>query len=249
MHHRHINYTTAFMKITYLYHSGFIIENEKFAVIIDYYKDSEENTAHRLLDTFQGKIYVLATHWHPDHFNREILRWKNIRPDLQYILSSDIPEKKLVSKDFSGVFMINGETWEDENLCIKAFGSTDIGISFLIEVEGQKIFHAGDLNNWHWDEESTQEEIKEAEQQFMKELKLLYDETQGLDVAMFPVDIRLGKNYMRGAEQFVDMIHVGTFIPMHFGEKYNEANAFGEYAEKAGCRFLKLTKTNESIII
>jgi len=236
------------MKITYLYNSGFIIENEKFAVIIDYYKDSVENTAHRLLDSFQGKIYVLATHWHPDHFNREILRWKNIRPDLQYVLSRDIFNKKLASLDI-GVSMISGDKWQDENLCIKAFGSTDIGISFLIETEGKKIFHAGDLNNWHWDEESTQEEIKEAEQQFLKELKLLHDEAQSLDVAMFPVDIRLGKNYMRGAEQFVDIIRVGTFIPMHFREGYNEANAFGEYAIKTGCRFFKLTKTNESIII
>jgi hypothetical protein len=237
------------MKITFLYHSGFIIENEKFALIIDYYKDSAENTANSLIDSFQGKIYVLATHWHPDHFNREILRWKSIRPDLQYILSSDIPKKKLVPKDFSGVSMTKGDKWQDENICIKAFGSTDVGVSFLIEAEGKKIFHAGDLNNWHWDEESTQEEIQEAEQNFLKELKLLHDETQNLDVVMFPVDIRLGKNYMRGAKQFVDMIHVGTFIPMHFGKAYTEANAFSEYAEKAGCRFLKLTKTNETIII
>ena len=249
MHDRHINLTTAIMKITYLYHSGFIIENEDFAIIIDYYKDSSENTAHRLLDSFQGEIYVLATHWHPDHFNREILRWKNNRSDLQYILSSDIFKKKLVSQDFSGVSMSKGEKWQDKNLCIKAFGSTDIGISFLIETEGKKFFHAGDLNNWHWDEESTPEEILEAEQNFLKEIKLLRDETQYLDVAMFPVDIRLGSNYMRGPEQFVDLIRVGTFIPMHFGVAYNEANAFEEYAKKAGCRFFKLTKTNENIII
>ena len=237
------------MKITYIYHSGFIIENEEFAIIVDYYKDSAENTAHRLLETFKGKIYVLATHWHPDHFNRKILHWKNTRPDLQYILSSDIFKKKLVPQDFSGVSISKGDKWQDENLCIKAFGSTDIGISFLIEAEGKKIFHAGDLNNWHWDEESTQEEIQEAEQNYLKEIKLLHDETQSLDVAMFPVDIRLGRNYMRGAEQFVDMISVGTFIPMHFGEGYNDANAFGEYAKKANCHFFKLTKTNESIII
>ena len=236
------------MKIIYVYHSGFIIESGKFAIIIDYYKDSEDEIVRRTLETFPGKIYVLATHWHPDHFNRVTKRWKEIHPDIQYILSKDILNRKFVTHDI-GNFMNKGEEWHDENISVKTFGSTDIGVSFLIEAEGKKIFHAGDLNNWHWDEESTPKEIRTAERLFLKEIKLLHDETQSLDVAMFPVDIRLGKNYMRGAEQFVDIIRTGIFIPMHFGEKYDEANAFGDYAEKTGCRFFKLTKTNESIII
>jgi len=217
-------------------------------IIIDYYKDSADEIVHRSLDTFTGELYVLVTHWHPDHFNREILKWKNTRPDIQYIFSKDILQKKLVSQDI-GNFLIKGGIWQDENIFIKAFGSTDIGISFLIETEGKKIFHAGDLNNWHWDEESTPEEIQISEQHFLKELKTLQEENLCLDVTMFPVDCRLGKNYMRGAEQFVDLIHAGTFIPMHFDKTYKEANAFCDYAEKAGCRFFKLTKTNESITI
>ena len=50
------------------------------------------------------------------------------------------------------------------------------------------------------------------------------------DAAMFPVDPRLGKDYMRGAQQFVDAIEVDHFIPMHFGEHYAKANAFAPYA-------------------
>ena len=48
-------------------------------------------------------------------------------------------------------------------LRIQAFGSTDVGISFLIHLQGKSIFHAGDLNNWHWSEESTEQEIRKAE--------------------------------------------------------------------------------------
>ena len=236
------------MKITYIYHSGFIIESEKSLIIIDYYKDSADEIVRRSLESFTGKVYVLATHWHPDHFNRVILSWKNIHPDIQYILSKDIMKKKLAAPD-TGAFMIKCEVWQDENICVKAFGSTDVGISFLIETEGKNIFHAGDLNNWHWDEESTPEEIQASERHFISEIKTLHNETKRLDVAMFPVDCRLGKNYMRGAEQFVDLIQVSTFIPMHFGETYNEANAFCDYAKKAGCRFFKLSKTNETLTI
>ena len=43
---------------------------------------------------------------------------------------------------------------------IKAFGSTDIGISFLVSVDGVDIFHAGDLNWWHWWDEDGMSVIK-----------------------------------------------------------------------------------------
>ena len=234
------------MKLTYLYHSGFVIEGMHCTIVIDYYKDSDDKYLKNSLASFGGKLYVCASHWHPDHYNKDILQWKNIRTDMQYILSADILEKKKTPSTVAS-FLNKGDVWQDENVWIKAFGSTDAGISFLIETEGKKIFHAGDLNNWHWDEESTPEEIQEAEQSFLTELQTLAAETNRLDLAMFPVDSRLGKNYKRGAEQFVDAIQTRLFAPMHFGSKYRQANAFQSYAEKAGCQFIPWTKTGESL--
>jgi L-ascorbate metabolism protein UlaG (beta-lactamase superfamily) len=234
------------MKLTYIYHSGYALEGERCTVIIDYYKDSDDEYVRRSLPSFPGMLYVLASHWHPDHFNRAVLNWKDIRPDTHYIFSTDILEKRLHSHGDAS-FIRKGDTWQDENIRIKTFGSTDAGISFLIEVEGKTIFHAGDLNNWHWDEESTPEEIQEAERQFLKEVNDLQQETGRVDLAMFPVDCRLGKNYMRGAEQFVERIHADIFAPMHFGETYREAAVFRPYAEKAECRFAAWTRTGESL--
>jgi len=57
---------------------------------------------------------------------------------------------------------------------------------------------------------------------------------------MFPVDPRLGKDYMRGAEQSVQTIQTAAFAPMHFGFNYNEANAFKIVAEAHGTRFLSI---------
>ena len=234
------------MKLTYLYHSGFVIEGMQCTVVIDYFKDSDDKYLKNSLTSFSGKLYVCASHWHPDHYNKDILQWKNIRTDTEFILSDDIRQKKKTPARVAS-FLNKGDVWQDENIWIKAFGSTDAGISFLIETESKKIFHAGDLNNWHWDEESTPEEIQEAEQSFLAELQTLAAETNRLDLAMFPVDGRLGKNYKRGAEQFVDAIQTGMFSPMHFGSKYRQANAFQSYAEKAGCKFVPWTKTGESI--
>jgi L-ascorbate metabolism protein UlaG (beta-lactamase superfamily) len=235
------------MKLTYIYHSGYVVEWEQGAIIVDYYKDSHDGYVRRGLPSFPGRLYVLASHWHPDHFNKIVLEWKNVRPDVRYVFSKDILQNRLCAgRDAS--FLEKGEAWRDERVRIEAFGSTDVGVSFLIEVEGKKIFHAGDLNNWHWDEESTPEEAAEAERSFLEEIDDLRKVTGGVDLAMFPVDCRLGKNYMRGAQQFVDRIQTGIFAPMHFGEKYAEARAFKPYAEHAGCRFAAWTKTGEQLI-
>jgi L-ascorbate metabolism protein UlaG (beta-lactamase superfamily) len=234
------------MKLTYLYHSGFVLESALCTIIFDYYKDSDDNYTKRSLTAFSGKLYVFSSHWHPDHFNAEILKWKDIRPDTEYILSKDIQLKKKLPSDVA-TFLDNGDVLMNENIGIKTFGSTDAGVSFLIETEGKKIFHAGDLNNWHWDEESTPEEIQTAENDFLRELKVIANDTNRMDLVMFPVDCRLGKNYMRGAEQFVDAIQTDVFVPMHFGQTYSKANAFRPYAEKAGSKFIEWSKTGESI--
>lgn len=238
------------MQLTYIYHSGFAIETEQVTIIIDYYKDSSE-TAHnegvvhdRLLQR-PGKIYVLATHFHPDHFNREILTWKEQRPDIIYIFSKDILKHKRAQKE-DAIYLKRGETYEDDHIHIQAFGSTDVGVSFLITLEDKRIFHAGDLNNWHWSEESTEQEIRKAEGDFLAEVKNIKLSNPETDLVMFPVDPRLGKDYMKGPKQFIEQIKTSIFVPMHFSEDYEGGNAFRPIAEAAGTRFLTIHHRGET---
>lgn len=237
------------MKLIYIYHSGFILQGTDFVAVIDYYKagnPENEKFISELLMHYPGRLYVFVSHAHPDHFNPVILQWGRLRPDLRYIFSEDIqlPANSLPEHR---VFMKKLETWQDEILRVKAFGSTDIGISFLIEGEEKRIFHAGDLNNWHWAEESTAEESRESEGHFLQELDCLAGEVEQVDLALFPVDPRLGKDYMRGACQFIDRIHPRWFAPMHFWEKYGKANALRKYAEERGCRFIAWTHPGQYV--
>ena len=116
-------------------------------------------------------------------------------------------------------------------------------------MQGVRLFHAGDLNNWHWSEESTPQEIRKAEGDFLAEIKNLQQKAPLVDIAMFPVDSRIGKDYMRGAEQFVERIKTAIFAPMHFGEDYRGGNAFRTFAESRGCRFLTISCRGESFDI
>lgn len=98
-------------------------------------------------------------------------------------------------------------------------------------------------------DESTEAQWKGAEKNFLHELDDLYAYTPEVDVAMFPVDPRLGKEYMRGAGQFVTKIKTHIFVPMHFTPEYAKANAFCDFAEAHGVRFVSLTHRGQKIEI
>ncbi|MDR1091262.1 MAG: MBL fold metallo-hydrolase [Prevotella sp.] len=236
------------MKLTYIYHSGYAIEAEGFTIIIDYYKDSHNKVVRNNILKKKGQLYVLSTHSHHDHFNKEILGWKKEYPDIIYIFSKDILRNKK-AKDSDAIYLDKSDFYQDETLFIQAYGSTDLGVSFLIKAEGKVIFHAGDLNNWHWNEESTEDEIKEAEDFYQEELGSLAANVKHLDLAMFPIDPRLGKDYMKGAEQFVDAIQTDILAPMHFDEAYGKAAAFAGYALSKGCKCICWKHTGESYLI
>lgn len=241
------------MKLTYIYHSGFAIETDKVALVIDYYKDTSEEHinrgfVHDYLLKRSGELYVLSSHLHPDHFNREIISWKEKCPNIHYIFSKDILKHQRASQE-EAFYLDKGEIYEDEHLVIKAFGSTDAGISFLIKLQGICLFHAGDLNNWHWSEESTPQEIQQAEKDFLSEVSCIQQKYPAIDVVLFPVDSRMGKNYMLGAQQFVERIKTTIFVPMHFGENYQDGNAFRTFAEEKKCRFFSINSRGESFDI
>lgn len=238
------------MKLTYIYHSCYALECDEFTIIIDYYEDtlkpSEKGLIHSHILHNPGKLYVLSSHSHPDHFNPEIFCWKQQKKDIQYIFSRDILDAGMANKE-DAIYLDKLETYEDDFLKIKAYGSTDIGISFLLQAEGKQIFHAGDLNNWHWNEECSPEEAQGYETNYLNELELIAKDVTHLNLAMFPVDPRLGKDYMKGAEQFVSRIPTDILAPMHFDEAYDKAAAFASYAETKNCRSMKWARKGENI--
>ena len=202
------------MIVTYVYHSCCAIEFDSFSVIIDYYKDAFENDKEEnggwVADYLLKKkkpLYVLCTHSHADHFNQEVLSWDKEKSDITYIFSQEIEDTfKEILKEDKIHYLDKLQLFEDNNLTIQAFGSTDAGASFYIQHKDKKIFHAGDLNNWHWNEEVSKDESFVFENQYICELELVAEVVKEVDIAMFPLDPRLGKDFMRGGEQFVRKI-------------------------------------------
>ena len=80
------------MELIYIYHSGFVIEGSDFSILIDYYQDTPDCFVHTKFLNRPGRLYILASHSHSDHFTPEILEWRNVRPDIQYILNKSHQE-------------------------------------------------------------------------------------------------------------------------------------------------------------
>lgn len=224
---------TGGYSLTYIYHDCFLLETKDAVMIFDYWKDplsgvDKENPP--LLDLIHADkpIYVLVSHHHKDHFTRRIFLWQKRFPSMRYIISRDVAKSVKYMLNENGTYtgfrpklgsvtiLSEGETYEDPYVKVKAFGSTDIGNSYVLESSGYTFFHAGDLNAWTWIEESKREEVDKAREDFMIIVEKIRRDYQMLDVVMFPVDSRQGSEYWWGALHFIECIEANLFVPMHF---------------------------------
>ena len=241
------------MKVTYLEHSGFVIEDGKRAYVFDYWKDPAG-----VIDTLveQGyELHVFISHVHGDHYVKSIFKYlryihsvwyhedvpalRDACQQVQEIVRSDKTDEAshvivnrikrggltedqsmledhltedLVQQVFSLHSMAVGDTLEADGLTVSMFGSTDAGGSFLVDTGMHRIFHAGDLNWWHWSGD-TPENIAEAKALKEKEFAPLTG--LSVDIMMFPVDARLEVAREWGALEVLGMMKTKLFIPMH----------------------------------
>lgn len=251
------------MKITYIFHSGFAIETERCLLIFDYFMDPEE-VIKKLLPT-DKPVYVFSSHFHEDHFNKEIFEWREEYPTCKftYILSKDILKHRRADKDQADIWMVKGSTWNDGNISVHATGSNDSGVSWIVETDGKRIFHAGDLNNWYarfltddyaggtiYSEEFGEIDPLKDEKLYLGELKDIKKITDSFDVVMFPIDGRIGNGYTRGARQFIDHFKVGLFIPMHFVVNgFKSAWRMKEFTDEKNIPFWSISREGETKVI
>lgn len=221
------------MTIQYIYHSGFTVKTKNTFIVFDYYKGK--------IDLENIKTYVFASHGHGDHYNSEILDWKKHKEDISYIFSSDIT---LDHEDKDIYTLAPYKILHLNNMTIETYGSTDLGVSFLINVDGISIFFAGDLNWWYWDDDSEEEKLS-MKRAFKKEIQKI--KGKKVDIAFFPVDPRLSEYYYLGGEHFINEIKPKFFIPMHFGDNSYITKEFIHKMDNSYTHIVEINKENQII--
>lgn len=199
-------------KVWYLAHSGFAVQTESSFLIFDYYLDEPKGGTieQGVIDPkelAEKNVIVFVSHNHDDHFNPVVFEWQKTIPNIRYILSNDIPE-------IPNATMIGpDDTVEQEDLVVKTYRSTDEGIAFLVQIDGLAIYHAGDLNWWHWEGEPETYNIKMADD-YKKQIDLLAGER--IDLAFVPLDPRQERQYDWGVKYLLERNNVPYVVPMHF---------------------------------
>jgi L-ascorbate metabolism protein UlaG (beta-lactamase superfamily) len=192
------------MKLTFLGHSALLIEEGNFKGLVDPFITGN-SLSKTSVDDLVNITHIFVTHGHGDHIGDTINIAK--RNKALIITNHEISAYLSKSKLRTHAMHIGGRTKFDFGTVKMTNALHGSGISengnmiyggnpggFIIEIDGKKIYHAGDTGLTY-------------------DMKLLEDEK--IDVAFLPI----GGNYTMDIEdalKAVDFIKPKTVVPMHY---------------------------------
>lgn len=193
------------MRITFLGYSSFLVDTGGHLLLFDYaprrLRRESDPLLRRLLAGRHCTVFV--SHAHPDHFDPAIYDL----PDCSYVVSEDTPAQRgaqIAAPDTMFVF---------DGLSIRTFRSTDLGVAYLLRADGKILYHAGDLNWWHWDEAS-EEENAAMKQAFLAQAEKLV--RAPIDLAFLTADPRQKDAWLWGFDHLLREGRIAHAVPMHF---------------------------------
>ncbi len=219
--------------------------HEKTLLVFDYFKSARDkhiedgHLSRGDIEAFE-RVYVFATHFHHDHFNPCIYDWAS--PKVKYLLDSTIKE---VPQE--AVVLSPGGTYSDDTVYVREFGSTDCGGSFYVNIGGISLFHAGDLNDWHWKDDGNARYSRVMTKMFDREMAYLRKHVAHIDYAFFPVDKRMGSDHDAGARKFIDIMKPDVLVPIHF-VTFSDTADFSTAAAGSGTNVLSVTHNGERLV-
>lgn len=232
------------VSIWYLYNSGFAVKTERHFLIFDYFLDSPRSGGLNggVIDPAElqdSNTVVFVSHSHPDHFNRNIFQWRKQIPSIRYILSDDISTSEECLR------VSAGRSYNLGDMEIRTLASTDLGVAFLVQVDGLCIYHAGDLNWWHWNDEP-----EEANRLMAQSFQEQIDKLEGIpiDIAFIPVDPRQEENALLGLRYFTQHADAKMLVPMHFGSQLSIFDRIFSDPQTLPCRnrIVRLSQRGET---
>jgi L-ascorbate metabolism protein UlaG (beta-lactamase superfamily) len=215
--------------VTFLHHSGFSVLTENHYLIFDY-DGIGPAPDESLINTMPTTIFI--SHRHGDHFSKKAVKLAEKHPSASIVASYDLPK---LNNTVSAVMMKPHETKTVNGLTVETLDSTDEGVAFVVTADGVTIYHAGDLNYWHWNGESDAYN-EDMRQKYLAEINRLKGRT--INIAFVPVDPRLEDKYMLGIDNIMRTADIKAAFPMHFlndfsiVEKLKSDPAAKDYADR-----------------
>lgn len=232
------------MRITYLGHSGFLVETKGHYLLFDYYTGK--------LPVFlpEKKLTVFVSHSHQDHYNQEIFALQHGRdtdnghvtdgskddngmqamPEKEpakknhivYVLSRDIRRKRaeeLVNGENELLSVKAHETYRlyEEEMEIETLRSTDAGVAYLVKVSEKEktyCFYHAGDLNLWKWAEESKAHNNNMEANFRREMERIRG--RHFDAAFVPLDPRQERFAFGGMDLFLEIAKADIVFPMHF---------------------------------
>ncbi|MEM5869642.1 MAG: MBL fold metallo-hydrolase [Candidatus Aenigmatarchaeota archaeon] len=200
------------LKIKWLGHASFKISN-KLTIYIDPFQVTEKDKAD----------LIFITHEHYDHCSVDDIR-KLVKEDTVAVITEDCIAKLRNFKTFP---VLPGKSYEVKGIKFSTVPAYNLSkafhtrasnwVGYVIEIEGVRIYHAGDTD-------------------FVPEMK----ELKAIDIALLPV----GGTYTMNAEEAakaVNSFKPKVAVPMHYGKivgSERDAERFKELVKEARVEIL-----------
>lgn len=238
------------VKVTYLAHSGFLLEWEHCYWLFDYFRGTLPPLNH------QKKLFVFCSHSHGDHFNPAVFSLADSY-QTEYIFSGELKhackkvQKKHPEKELPGIRFLSASentSFSDgagESLQVHAMCSTDCGVAFVVDYRGKTIYHAGDLHWWVWPGEP-EEENRQMTGRYKKEMEYLNGRI--IDLAFSPLDGRQEEYYDWGLDYLIAHTESRYVFPMHFWDDFSVITRYLERgkAVPSPTEIMKIEKDGQS---
>lgn len=202
-------------RAVFLGHSGFLVELPSVTLLFDWWKGALPSLRPEI------PLLVFASHRHEDHFSPAIFRLDSGGRSVCFLLGGDIRltprnrERWSLSADTAEkcLTLAGSRTAEPlPGVTVETLRSTDAGAAFLVSADGWSVFHAGDLNWWHWSGEEPAWN-RNMEVNFKRYTEPLRG--RRIDLAMLPLDPRLEDNGFLGPRYLLELADIRRFLPMH----------------------------------
>lgn len=193
--------------VWYLFHSGWVVKTFSALMIFDYLPDGFINPN----EIKDQNVYVFISHGHGDHFDRNIMKWIEVIPNITYIFGWQAREaqghhafgKERLSRSI-GPLKVKNISHSFDNIPESAF---------LIEVDGLTIYFSGDHGN----------APGALNPVYKDNIDYMSQQSDGFDLVFLSV---FGSPTYDSELYAIDKFKPRVMLPMHYGGRESMAERF-----------------------
>jgi L-ascorbate metabolism protein UlaG (beta-lactamase superfamily) len=200
-------------QVVHIFHNCFVLHAGERTLLFDCPAPQHlpRRAAQALAPELAGRrVTAFVSHSHTDHCHPDLAQVCAGAAVARFVFSDDVAELYPQSVPPGALVLEPDQEAELEGVHIETLASNDLGLAFVLELEGLRVYHGGDLAAWVWDTASPAEKAFTAGF-FSAALERIA--RKPVDIGFTNVDRRLAN--LAGGPEFARVVRPRLLVPMH----------------------------------